>query len=226
MMGPIIIVSGTSGAGKTTTCRELANRAQQALFLFGFDMFVSSLIASKFTTFGARGPEYFYLIDDRDVAAGEARMRFGEQGWRALRAFHDMIAAASRAGQGVVVDHLMFLDPPILQDCIWRLRDVPVLFALLKPPRQVLYERVMNRHISIPQSVAEALGPNAAQRIGEGLKVVTPWLYDGAYANDCCDLLIDSDAFGPQEICEQIESRLGEGPGTAFAALRERYPRS
>jgi chloramphenicol 3-O-phosphotransferase len=226
MMGQIVVVSGTSGAGKTTTCRTLAARAQQASFLFGYDAFVTSLIASKFTMFGERAREYFYLVDDRDVARGEARMGLGQEGWRSLGAFHEMIAAASRAGQGVMVDHLMFLNPPILQDCIWRLSGVPVLFVLLKPPREVLYDRVLNREIAIPPSVAEVLGPRAAQRIGEGLKLVTPWMYDEAYANECCDLLIDSGAFKPEQVCEQIERRLHEGPGTAFAALRERYPRS
>jgi chloramphenicol 3-O-phosphotransferase len=225
MMGQIVVVSGTSGAGKTTTCRTFASRAQQATFLFGYDMFVTSLIASKFTMFGARASEYFYLIDDRDVAPGEARMGLGPEGWRSLAAFHDMIAAASKAGQGILVDHLMFLNPPILQDCIWRLRDVPVLFVLLKPPRDVLYDRVLNRDIAIPPSVAEVLGPHAAQRIGEGLKLVTPWMYDEAYANECCDLLIDSSALNPEQVCEQIEQRLRQGPGTAFAALRDRYLR-
>jgi hypothetical protein len=51
-------------------------------------------------------------------------------------------------------------------------------------------------------------------------------MYDEAYANECCDLLIDSSAYNPEEVCEQIEQRLRQGPGTAFATLRDRHPPS
>lgn len=226
MSGQVIVVSGTSGAGKTTTCRAFANRSDEVYFLFGFDMLVSSLIASQFTTYGSRAKDYYYNIDDRDVAPGQPRMGFGAPGWRALGAFHEMIAAAARSGQSVIVDHLMFVDPPILQDCIWRLKDVSVLFVVLRPPYEVLRDRILNRKFPIPPAIHEVLGSNAAKRIADGLEVMMPWLYEGAYKNDCCDLMIDSSACVPEQVCELIEQRLSQGPGTAFDELRQRYPRS
>lgn len=224
MNGTVVVVSGTSGAGKTTTCRRLIERADETWFHFGFDLLVSSLIAPQYTAYGEKKEDYYYNIDDRPVEPGESRMGFGKDGWRSLGAFHDMIAAAAHAGQNMAVDHLLFLDPPILQDCIWRLQDVPVLFVLLKPRYDVLCDRLHKREFVLPPAIEQVLGDNAYQRIADGLEVMTPWLYAGAYKNEICDLLIDSDICTPDDVCRQIEARLAQGPGTAFEELRRKYP--
>lgn len=226
--GQVIIITGTSGAGKTTTSQAWARRADSCYFMFGFDMLVSFLPAAKYTNFGEKAQEYFYDIpadpDNRELA----RMAFGPAGIRAVSAMHEMIAAASSVGQDIVVDHLTFVDPPVLQDCVWRLQDVPVLFVALKPPKDVLAERLATREFTLPPSIREAmagLGEGAMTEIASRLQDATPWFYDAAYANDVYDLVINSTNFTPEEICEQIEQRLAEGPGTAFAQLRKRYSR-
>lgn len=224
MDGQVVIVTGSSGAGKTTTCQTFARRADDVYFMFGFDLLVSALVPAKFTPYGERARDFYYHLLNPDIAPGEPRMGFGPAGWRAVNAFHDMIAAAAKAGQRVVVDHLTFLNPPVLQDCIWRLKGVSVLFVALRPPYEVVHERVVNRTFAIPPSVQEALGPNAAQQITEGIKVMTPWIYDAVYQLDRYDLVIDTAACSPDEVCERIEHRLRQGPGTAFEALRRRFP--
>jgi chloramphenicol 3-O-phosphotransferase len=226
MNGQIVIVTGTSGAGKTTTCQTFARRADDVYLMFGFDCLVASLVAGKFTMFGDRAREFFYAYrEDSGNPNGRYRMDFGPAGWRALQAMHAMIAAASKVGQNVVVDHLTFTDPPVLQDCIWRLEGLPVLFVALKPPYEVLRDRVGSRKIEIPRPVADVLGPEAAREIAESLQAIAPWFYESTYANDCFDLVIDSTRFTPDEVCQQIERRLGQGLGTAFEALRQRHPR-
>jgi chloramphenicol 3-O-phosphotransferase len=224
--GQVIIITGTSGAGKTTTSQAWARRAESCYFMFGFDQLVSVLVAAKYTNFGPKAEEYFYDIPVGPDNPGPARMGFGPAGIRAVSAMHEMIAAASNAGQDVVVDHLTFVDPPVLQDCVWRLQDVPVLFVALKPPKEVLAERLITRQFAIPPSISEAmagLGEDALKQIAARLQAASPWFYDAAYANDIYDLVIDSTSFTPDEVCQQIERRLAEGPGTAFARLRERY---
>ena len=148
---------------------------------------------------------------------------------KALEAMHAMVAAASRAGQNMVVDHLMFLDPPVLQDCIWRMEDVPVLFVNLRPSREVLEKRVKERQIDvIPLPIQEAMaaaGPDIISALGEQLSQAVPWFYEHAYANDIYDLELDSSSMSIEDVCERIEARLAEGPGTAFAQLRKRHPR-
>lgn len=216
MAGQIIIVTGTSGAGKTTTCTTFADRSVEPYLTFGFDMLVGSMFPARFTIFG----------EERDV--GYAPTHYGPMCMQATRAMHEMIAAAARVGQSVIVDHITFTDPPVLQDCIWRLTDVPVLFVCLKPPPEVLAERVRHRTIDfIPPPIGRAmakLGTDAIGKIGEELASVTDWFYEHAYANDCYDLTLDTSRMSADDVCDRIDARLREGPGTAFATLRERYP--
>lgn len=214
MSGQIVLVSGTSGAGKTTACSTFARRARDAYLMFGMDLLVGTLFPGQYTIFGAKKQEGYFGLG------------WGPVGWKAIEAMHEMIAAAARVGQNMVVDHLMFLDPPILQDCIWRMADVAVLFVNLKPSRQVLEKRVTERKIELPAPMVEAVGgPDGVKKLGETLRAMTPWYYERAYQNDCVDLELDSDALTPEELCARIEARLAQGPGTAFAELRKRYPR-
>ena len=224
--GQIIIITGTSGAGKSTTAQAWARHADKCYLTFGFDLLVSFLIAAKFTNFGERAEEFFYDIQAAPDNPGRARMAFGAAGMQEVSAMHAMIAAASNAGQDMVVDHLTFVDPPVLQDCVWRLQDVPVLFVALRPPKEVLVERLATRTYALPPSIVEAtgaMGADAMAQIAGRLQAATPWFYDAAYANDVYDLVIDSSRFSHVEICQQIEARLAEGPGTAFETLRRRY---
>lgn len=217
MAGQIVIVNGTSGAGKTTTCHTFARRAEAPYLMFGMDLLVGTLFPAKYTMFGEKKEQ------------GYQPTSYGPVCMDALAAMHAMIAAASRTGQNMVVDHLMFLDPPVLQDCIWRMADVPVLFVNLKPSREVLEARVRDRQIDvIPLPIQEAMaaaGPDIIAALGEQLSAATPWFYEHAYANDICDLELDSSSMSVDEVCERIEARLAAGPGTAFAELRELYPR-
>lgn len=214
MAGQIVLVSGTSGAGKTTTCATFARRARDCFLQFGMDLTVGTLLPGQYTMFGAKKEE------------GYQPTRYGPVCMQALSAMHAMIAAAARTGQNMIVDHLMFLDPPVLQDCIWRMADVPVLFVNLRAPYDVLEKRITGRKIELPPQMVEAVGgPDGVKLLGEQLAAAVPWFYEHAYANDIYDLEIDSGALCPEEICERIEARLAEGPGTAFARLREIYPK-
>ena len=65
--GQIIIITGTSGAGKSTTAQAWARHADKCYLTFGFDLLVSFLIAAKFTNFGERAEDFFY-----DIRAGRA----------------------------------------------------------------------------------------------------------------------------------------------------------
>ncbi len=229
MPGQIVIVGGTSAAGKTTTVAEFAKRASDPYLMFGIDNLLGSMFPGKFSMFGERTQEGMYHFhEDPDDPESAFRCGFGDFGWSGIQAFHDMIAAASRAGQNLVVDHLLFLDPPFLQDCAWRLEGLPVLLVALKPPYEVLMERQATRQVHMPETmeeVARSEEESAFLVIAKTMQKLTPWFYEASYENDIHDLVIDTTRFGPDEVCEQIEQRLNEGPGTAFERLRERYPR-
>lgn len=214
MSGQVIVVSGTSGAGKSTTCAAFAKRSPDPWLMFGLDLLVGTLFPPQYTIFGSKRAE------------GYGGNTFGaKMGWPAVRSMHAMIAAAARTGQNMIVDHLMFVDPPILQDCVWALADVPVLFVNLRPPKDVLDRRVTQREVVLPRPMIEAAGGmDGVARLGAELAALVPWFYDHAYENDCYDITIDSSRFGPEEVCALIEERLRAGRGTAFETLRARYP--
>jgi chloramphenicol 3-O-phosphotransferase len=223
--GQIIIVSGTSGSGKSTACELFAKRSDDFWLLYGIDHFLSGTFPSKFGHHGPRSREgvYAHPVDENDPH-GPLRWSFGENGQRAFQVFHEWIAAASRQGCNIIVDHLVLIDPPLLQDCIWRMQDLPVLFVALRPSFEVLMERVTNRKMD--KKLPSELGKDdAVARIVERLNRLRPWFYEASYANDCYDLQIDTETHSPEEVCDQIEQRLAAGPGTAFETLRARYPR-
>lgn len=224
MAGQIIIVSGTSGAGKSTTCDLLVKRSDDFWLSFGIDHFLSTIFPARFGHHGPRSAEGIcaHPMDPREPD-GALRWSFGENGWRAMQAFHDWIAAASRAGCNIVVDHLMMTDPPVLQDCVQRLEGLPVLLVSLKPPYAVLAERLAARPNDKKVPAVEIHGDEGLRRAVERLNRLRPWFYEAVYANDCCDLEIDSLQHAPEAVCALIEQRLAQGPGGAFDILRGRY---
>ncbi len=226
MAGQIILVNGTSGSGKSTTCELFARRSDAFWLLYGVDHFMGSTFPRKFGHHGERCREGIYAHPlDESEPNGTLRWHFSDQGLKAFGVFHEWIAAASREGCNIIIDHLMMLDPPVVQDCIWRLKDLPVLFINLKPPYDVLMERIANREIGNRFSNSN-YSSEQVRKSRERLDRLRPWFYDAVYANDCYDLEIDTVRYTPDEVCEQIEARFNAGPGTAFADLRDRYPDS
>jgi chloramphenicol 3-O-phosphotransferase len=224
--GQIIIVSGASGSGKSTTCEMLAKRSDEFRLIYGIDDFLSGTLPAKFGHHGPRCREgiYAHPIDERNPD-GPLRWSFGPKGEQAFATLHEWVAAASRQDCNIILDHLMMIDPPVVQDIVWRLKDLPVLFVSLKPPFAVLTERVANR--PMPKKMpTDILGEDTVKRILDRLARLRAWFYEAVYANDCYDLEIDTVKHRPEEVCDIIEHRLAQGPGTAFETLRARYPRS
>jgi chloramphenicol 3-O-phosphotransferase len=221
--GQIIIVSGTSGSGKSTTCELFAKRSEEFWLLYGIDHFLAGTFPAKFGHHGPRSREgiYAHPLDPNDPD-GPLRWSFGPKGVQAFATMHEWIAAASRAGCNIILDHLMMIDPPVLQDCIWRLQGLPVLFVSLKPPFDVLMQRLESRKMD-KKLPTDILGEDAVKRIVDRLNRLRPWFYEANYANDIYDLQIDTVQHSPEEVCALIEARLASGPGTAFDQLRARY---
>lgn len=225
MAGQIIIVNGTSGSGKSTTCELFAKRVDDFWLLYGIDHFLGSTFPRKFGHSGERCREGFYAYPiDENEPEGNLRWGFSEQATKAFAAFHEWIAAASRQGCNIILDHILLLDPPILQDCIWRLKGLPVLYVTLKPPYDVLMERIANREIG-NRFANSSYTSEQARKSKERLARLRPWFYEAVYANDCCDLEIDTVQHEPEAVCDMIEKRLTAGPVSAFEQLRGRYPK-
>jgi chloramphenicol 3-O-phosphotransferase len=225
MAGQIIIVNGTSGTGKSTACELFAKRSDDFWLLYGIDHFLSGTLPAQFGHHGPRSREGVYAHPvDAAHPDGPLRWSFGPKGQQAFATMHEWVAAASREGCNIIFDHLMMSDPPVLQDIVWRLKDLPVLLVTLHCPYDVLQERIANR-VMDKKMPSDLLGDDFMQKIRDRLARLRPWFYDAIYANDIEDLRIDTVANSPEQVCALIEKRLAEGPGTAFERLRQRYPR-
>ena len=224
MAGQIIIVNGTSGSGKSTACELFSKRADDFWLVYGIDHFMGSTFPRAFGHGGDRCREGIFAHPlHADDPEGTLRWSMSEQGLRAFGVFHEWIASASRGGCNIIIDHLLIPDPPLLQDCIRRLENLPVLLVTLKPDYEVLLQRVEERTIGNRFSNSNYDSEQVRQS-RERLARLRPWFYEAIYSNDICDLEIDTVKHSPESVCEQIERRLQSGPGTAFDRLREKYP--
>jgi chloramphenicol 3-O-phosphotransferase len=224
--GQIVIINGTSGSGKSTTAEKFQQRADGYWLLYGIDHFLAGTQPAKYGHHGPLAHEGIAAVPaDPADPDGPLHWQIGEKGVQAFATLHEWIAAASRQGCNIVFDHLLMTGTPVLADCAWRLEGLPVLLVTLKPPFAVLEQRVAERQMDKKMPV-ELLGEDAARKIIDRLTRLRPWFYESVYANEIADLTIDTAAHGPDAVCAMIEARLAEGPGTAFARLRETYPRA
>jgi chloramphenicol 3-O-phosphotransferase len=224
--GRILILNGTSGSGKSSTAELFAKQSEDFWLLYGIDHFLANTYPAKFGHHGPRAREGIYA-HPRDPAErdGALRWSFGEYGAKSFGLMHDWIAAASRAGCNIVFDHLLMSDPPVIQDLAWKLEGLPALLVTLKPPFEVLERRVAERAMDKKLPI-DILGEDAARIIIDRLTRLRPFYYDEIYRNEICDIEIDSDANGLEEVVALIEARLAKGPGTAFEQLRKKFPRN
>lgn len=226
MNGQIIVVNGTSGSGKSTTCEQFVKSRDDFWLLYGIDHFLAGTMPARFGHHGPRSAEGIQAVplnpDDPD---GPLRWRFGPAGVRAFAAFHEWAAAASRTGSNIILDHILMRDRAVTPDLAWRLEGLPALLVTLTPPIEVLEARVAQRTMTKKMPV-EVLGEDAAAKIIDRLNRLRPWFYDEVYSNPVTDLAIDTSVHGPDAVIALIDARLAEGPGTAFARLRAMYPRA
>ncbi len=223
--GKVLIVTGTSGSGKSTACELFAKQSDDFWLLYGIDHFLAGTLPANFGHHGPRSREgiYAHPLDESDPE-GPLRWSFGPRGEAAFRTLHAWVAAAAHEGCNIVIDHLAMTDPPVLQDLVWRLVGFDATFICLKPPFEVLEQRVANRKMD-KKLPTDILGEDVVRKIVERLDRLRPWFYDAVYTNDIYDLTIDTSCHAPEKVVAMIEARMAEGPGTAFDQLRARYPR-
>lgn len=223
MAGRILIVNGTSGSGKTTTCERFVATADECWLYYGVDHFLGQTFPRAYGHRGPRAAEGYEAVPENPADPnGPLRWRLGPLGERAFALFHEWLATAARMGFNLVADHLLLADPPILQDCVRRLAGLPVWIVTLKPPFAVLEARIAERDI------ANRFGPGhlsaeEAARARDRLERLRPWFYRAVYENPISDLVVDTAREDPDAVCARIRARLAAGPGTALAELARRY---
>ncbi len=224
MTGQLVIVAGTTGSGKTTTCKEFVVSSNDLWLHFGMDLFFGTIVSSLYSTNGPRSSEGLHLVpDDPAQPDGPGHFELGREGPGLVRAMHEMVAAAVRSGQRVIMDAMMMTDPPFLQDSLARLHDLPVLFVVLRPAEHLLDQRLEQRIAEYLNHPSNSGDPGLARRLTEKLKRARNSMTSGVFSHDSYDLVIDSGALKPRQVVERIQARLQEGPGEGFARLAKRF---
>ncbi|MDE2405893.1 MAG: AAA family ATPase [Sphingomonadales bacterium] len=224
--GQIVIVNGTSGSGKSTTCETFQREADGYWMLHGIDHFIAGTLPAKYGHHGPLAHEGIEAVPvDPADPDGPLKWRFHEHGIRAFAAFHEWIAAASRTGNNIILDHLLMSGTPVLADLARRLEGLPVLLVTLKPPVEVLESRVAERKMDKKLPV-DILGEDAVRKIVDRLNRLRGWFTESVYANPYADLVVDTAIHGPETVTRMIRDRLAQGPGTALEELRRSLSRS
>lgn len=218
--GKVVLITGSTGAGKTTTCGLLVDRLDGLWLHFGVDLVLGKLVPRKFIDGGRCAELGVHSVpDDPADPDGPWHLDLGVHGLPVIRSFHRMAAAAVRDGQNLVIDHVATTDPPLLQDCVAVFAGLPVWFVALKPPPEVSPRRIDERL----ESIVATLGREHAVRNSEAKKKVAQWLYRQIFTHDCFDQVIDTDRHGPEEVADQIKRAMGDCHGRALPELARKF---
>lgn len=110
MTGNVIVLNGTSSAGKTTLAKSIQALAPEPYHLIAFDQFRDGLadryrgINSPVDTPGAAG---LNVVAAPHEGAMRAYIKLGSQGIAMVRGMHQAIVSFAQTGQHVVVDHFI-----------------------------------------------------------------------------------------------------------------------
>jgi len=216
-MSQLVIITGTTGSGKTTTAREFIAQADDLWLHFGVDIMLGAMMPRKFVDGGPRGEEGIHIEpDDPADPDGPAHLSFGRFGAGLIGTYHRMVRTAIESGQRVVMDHVMTANPPILQDAVERFADLPALFVALKPPQAILGQRIAGRIAE----VEKVLGKEHAARNNEGTRRASEFISREIFTHDCFDMVIDTGRLSPAEAARAILDRVETGPpGEALRRL-------
>ena len=215
--GNVVLLNGTSSAGKSTIAKELQGIMETPYLHMGIDHFLASVPPTGSLVTEVDGQittDFFQVIylgrTAESIAAvqrGEAEypdgvlseVRIGPGGLKLLAGMYRSVAAIAAAGIDVIVDDVIH-DRRVLMAAVAALRDTPVLFVGLRLPREVAERRERERGDR---------GPGGASAF-----------YDLVHAHGVYDLELDTAAASPMECAVQIKKALQDGhPRRAFRRL-------
>ena len=133
--GRVILLVGTSSAGKSTLARAIQATAPEHFLLQSLDGLFAG-VAERWGSGGEQRKDGFRYQADGDIS----RVVYGPAGWRLLLGFHRAVAAYARAGSNVVVDD-MLLDAACLADWAEALDGLAVTLVRLSAPLEELRRR-------------------------------------------------------------------------------------
>jgi chloramphenicol 3-O phosphotransferase len=132
MPGRVVLLHGTSSAGKTTVARAVQRLSDEPWVLLGIDAFWNA-IDERWMEHGPSARDGFLWEDDARIVPGPVGQRLAT-GMRAA------VSAFARAGNDVLVDDV-FIDPEWLDGWRTQLEGLELLLVGVLAPLPVLEER-------------------------------------------------------------------------------------
>lgn len=198
--GRVILLNGSSSAGKTTLAQMLQQVLPEPWQLISLDQFRDGLPArfrglnSPAGTPGARGLNITPVEGDgRRVTA----IRFGDVGERMLRGMRRAVAAFAREGGNVIVDDLL-LEEAYVRDYVEALRGLSVTLVGVRCRLDVVNAREASRPGRFP-GTAESH-------------------FDTVHAHCRYDVEVDTHSTPPRACAERVVRAMAVG-GSAFERL-------
>ena len=143
MTGNVIVLNGTSSAGKTTLAKAIQTTAEEPYQLFAFDQFRDGL-PDRFR--GLNSPEGSPGYDGLNVVAApddgvvKAYIKLGSHALTMLHGMHQAIASFARTGHHVIVDHYVN-HPHAAEDLVSTLADIRTTLVRVVCDRPELLRR-------------------------------------------------------------------------------------
>lgn len=203
--GKIILLNGSSSAGKTTLAITLQQILPQPWHHIALDQFRDGM-AGRYrglnSPVGSPGDRGLNVVPVPHGNERVTEVRFGDLGKQMLRGMRRAIAAFVREGNNVIIDDLMF-EPEFLFDYVHVLAGLEVLFVGVRCSLDVVNAREAKRPGRFPGTATSHFH-----------RVHTECIYD---------IEVDTSAASPRHCAELIAARIRSGQRpTAFDDLRAR----
>lgn len=202
----IILLNGTSSAGKTTLARILQDRYDGVLLLYGVDTVVQGAFPSKcdLPPWNEKAIKVEYATVDGQP---QARLRVAPWMIPAYRSAVMFYRLLSEAGYDLIVDEVLF-DARRIEPYFDLLADEKVYFVGVKPDKAVVVERERSR--------------------GDRLPGLAAGLYDEVYHPlFTYDRVLDTGVLSPEAAAESVLDLLATcRTPTAFRASARRWRES
>lgn len=203
--GRVILLNGSSSAGKTTLARAIARLSPAPVQHISLDQFRDGM-APRYRGMNARSGEPGVRgLNVVPAAAGtKTALRFGDVGRRTLRGMRRAAAAFASTGIDVVLDDLL-LEPSFLTDYLEVLDGFAVTFVGVRCAPAIVLAREGARPGRFP-------GTAAAH-------------WESVHRGCCYDVEVDAGALTPRQCAEQVLAVVARPPRpSAFERLRGALP--
>ncbi|MDE0055477.1 MAG: AAA family ATPase [Gammaproteobacteria bacterium] len=202
--GKIILLNGSSSAGKTTIARMLQQLYAEPYQHIALDQFrdgMSERFRGLNSPDGDTGARGLNVVPVEREGERMTEIRFGDVGRPVLRGMRRAIAIFAREGNHVIVDDLMF-EKSFLLDYLDALKGLHVTFAGVRCDLAVVNAREATRPGRFPGTATSH--------------------FDSVHAHCIYDVEVDTTESTPRQCARQI-MRAAESTPRAFDQLREKF---